>query len=414
MKSNEKNIKEDNYNIKNSVIFMIYAVVIGAIIGLIVWSFIKVMNISIEIIWDKIPSKFNIPLYTIVVCTLGGLIIGILKKYKGDYPESLEDVITKVKSSGKYQYHNMGTMTISAMLPLIFGGSVGPEAGLTGIIAGLCTWAGDKFKYIFREMKELTKIGISATLGIIFNSPMFGFIEPIESETEDTCIPKTSKLVLYFLSILGALAVFILLNNILPTASNEATFNNILIGKKELAWLLPLSLIGVIGGFIYFTFNKIISRVTTKIEKYIILRCTLAGLILGAIGTVLPYTMFSGEHQINEMITEWNQLGVGILLTTAIVKLFITNICTIMGYKGGHFFPTIFSGVCLGYAFSILTGTDPTFSVSVITSALVSSLIRKPLATVLLLMICFPISSIPIMLIAAIVGCTIKFPHFEK
>ena len=34
-------------------------------------------------------------------------------------------------------------MLLCALLPLLLGASVGPEAGLTGIIAALCYWVGD-------------------------------------------------------------------------------------------------------------------------------------------------------------------------------------------------------------------------------------------------------------------------------
>ena len=38
-------------------------------------------------------------------------------------------------------------MMIAALLPLLIGSSVGPEAGLTGIIVGLCYWAGENLKF---------------------------------------------------------------------------------------------------------------------------------------------------------------------------------------------------------------------------------------------------------------------------
>ena len=139
---------------KNRIIFMLYALCLGAVIGAIVWIFLKLMNISIEFLWDKLPSMINIPFYTIIMCTLGGLIIGIWRRYAGDYPEELEEVIIKVKKDGKYPYNNIGKVSISAILPLIFGGSIGPEAGLTGVIVGLCSWINDKFKNMFKEMKE--------------------------------------------------------------------------------------------------------------------------------------------------------------------------------------------------------------------------------------------------------------------
>ena len=41
-------------------------------------------------------------------------------------------------------------------------------------------------------------------------------------------------------------------------------------------------------------------------------------------------------------------------------------------------------------------------------------ILKKPLATILLLMICFPIEAMPIMLIAAVVGTVINKPKCLK
>ena len=185
---------------KNNLLFLFYTVILGAIVGLIVWAFLRVMNLGIGFLWDFVPSQVNFPLYTLLVCTAGGLLIGLWKRRFGDYPEELGKVLGTVKKTGGYPYHNVFSTLGSALFPLLIGASVGPEAGLTGVIAGLCTWVGDKLRRFRSELDELTAIGLSATLGTIFKSPMFGFIEPIESEKE-TVLPKTSKIVLYFAAI---------------------------------------------------------------------------------------------------------------------------------------------------------------------------------------------------------------------
>ena len=324
--------------------------------------------------------------------------------------------ISKVKKDGRYPYKNIAAISVSAILPLIFGGSIGPEAGLTGVIAGLCTWIGDKFKSFFKEIKELTQIGISATLGTIFNSPMFGFIEPIESSEEEIALPKNYKTVLYFSAILGALGIFVLLNNIFNSKTSMASFDNIVINAKEIIFLLPLIIIGVIAGLIYHFSDKIIVNISKKItiKNSIILKCVIAGLLLGVSGTLLPYTMFSGEHQLHEIMHSWQEIGGITLLITAIIKLIITSICINFGFKGGHFFPCIFSGVCIGFAISIILGINPIFSVVIITTTLISFLLKKPLATTLLLMIIFPVSAIPIILLSAIISSFISTYFTQK
>lgn len=105
--------------------------------GALVWALLKIMASGTEMIWEWIPERIHIPYYTVLVCTVGGAIIGIFRKLYGDYPEDMETVMGKVKKEKRYEYKNMLVMMIAALLPLLIGSSVGPEAGLTGIICRL-------------------------------------------------------------------------------------------------------------------------------------------------------------------------------------------------------------------------------------------------------------------------------------
>ena len=400
--------------LKNRLLFALYSLCLGAIIGTIIYGFMKLVNVGINLIWNIFPNIVHIPFYTIIVCTIGGIIVGLWKKKTGDLPEDMEKVIETTKTEGRYPYNKIGIMSISAFLPLIFGASVGPESGLIGIIVALCSWLTDKFKHFFKEIKELTQIGISATIGTIFNSPMFGFTLPMESEEENISIPKVSKIILYFLAIFGALGSAMILGHIFGNSTGLADFDGLKIETNEWLWLIPLIIIGIVAGLLYLIFDKFSNLVSKKIEKFVILKCTIAGILLGITGTLLPLVMFSGEEQMGEIIENFDKIGILILLLTGIIKLFITTICNNFGLKGGHFFPNIFSGICLGYAFALILGINPIFSVCVVTTALMAYLIRKPFAVILLLMICFPSQAIPIMLISATIGCIIKIPNFIK
>lgn len=396
--------------IKNNALFLLYTVILGAIVGAIIWVFLRLMNLGIDFIWDFVPSKLDFPLYTILVCTVGGLLTGLWKKKFGDTPEELSVVMAKVKKTNRYPYSNVFSSLVSAMLPLLTGASVGPEAGLTGIIAGLCTWVGDRLKMYKKEVDELTRIGLSATLGTIFRSPMFGFFEPLEDE-RDTVIPKTSKIVLYIAAILSSFGVFILLGKLLGGSGGieglepgEPSWNNYI-------WAVPLTLAGIAGGYLYFVFRKLAGLFENKLKKFTVIRAVTGGLLLGISGTILPLTMFSGEHQISIIQESAVQIGAVMLLVTAVVKLLLTNVCISSGLKGGHFFPVIFCGICIGAAISLFTGVDMIFCMCVATTGLVGMTLKKPIATVLLLMIIFPPRYIPIMLFAAAAARFIPLPR---
>ncbi|MBQ6152433.1 MAG: chloride channel protein [Ruminococcus sp.] len=396
--------------LKNYLLFGLYTVLLGAVTGAIIWTFLKVMNIGIEYLWVFAPSKVSFPFYTIAVCLIGSFLIGLYKKKFGDYPEELGVVMAQVKKNNRYPYHNILAVLGAALFPLLLGASIGPEAGLTGVIAGLCTWVGDKLKKFSGELEDLTKIGVSASLGTIFRSPMFGFVEPLEGE-EDTKLPKAQKIVLYLLAIISSFGCFILLNKLTGGSTGFADIRFEGMDLIKYLWAIPLTLVGVALGYLYFAFHKFAAWFT-GLFKSVVLRCVIGGIALGGIGTLVPLTMFSGEHQIEDVMETGAEIGAVMLLVIAVLKLFLTNLCIFSGLKGGHFFPVIFAGICAGYACSLLIGLDPGFCTAVVTAALIAHMMKKPLASVLLLLLIFPLRLIPVMLAAAAVACFIKTPQF--
>ena len=394
--------------LKNYLLFGLYTVLLGAVTGAIIWAFLKVMNIGIEYLWVVAPSKVTFPFYTIAVCLTGSLLIGVYKKKFGDYPEELTAVMAQVKKTNRYPYHNLLAVLGAALFPLLLGASIGPEAGLTGVIAGLCTWVGDKLKRFSSELQDLTKIGVSASLGTIFRSPMFGFVEPLEGE-EDAKLPKAQRIVFYLLAIVSSFGCFILLNKLTGSATGFADIRFEGIKPLEYLWAIALTLVGVLLGYLYFAFHRF-AVWFMGLFKSVVLRCVIGGIALGGIGTLVPLTMFSGEHQIEDVVETGAQIGVVMLFVIAVLKLLLTNLCIASGLKGGHFFPVIFAGVSAGYACSLIIGIDPGFCMAVVTAALISHMMKKPFASVLLMLLLFPLRLVPVMLAAAAVACFIPTP----
>ena len=75
-----------------------------------------------------------------------------------------------------------------------------------------------------------------------------------------------------------------------------------------------------------------------------------------------------------------------ILLLSGILKLCITAVCLNTGWRGGHIFPIIFSGSSIGYAVASILPIDPVASVAIVTTAISSYALRKPIAITLLLL----------------------------
>lgn len=398
-----------NVKVKNQISLGLFSLLLGAVAGAVVWTFLKVLALVTEVVWDWIPGNVSVPFYTIIVCTVGGLLIGLFRSKYGDYPEELETVMGKVKKEKHYDYHNMLVMLIAAFLPLVFGASVGPEAGLTGVIVGLCYWAGDNLKLAREDERKYSEIGAAVSLSILFQAPLFG-IFAVEEEKDSSTAPnltKASKIWIYGLALAGSMGIYMLLSELFGAGlSGFPKFDSVDITKGDYAMIV----IYIIGGIILAKFYDITHKGSEKILQKVpsVLRATLGGLILGLVSTFIPAVMFSGEEQMGElMITYLDYLPLA-LLGMAFLKILLTNICIQSGLKGGHFFPVIFAGVCLGYAIAMLVFKESAghvvFGAAVVTAALLGGIMKKPLAVTMLLFLCFPVDQCVWIFIAAIVG----------
>ena len=232
---------------------------------------------------------------------------------------------------------------------------------------------------------------------------------PLEERTdsrEETVVPKAHKLVSNVVAVLAAFGTFWVLGRFFGGGSGLPRIDAPDITNTERLWGIPVALVGVVFGYLYLAFEHGTHRFFARLqEKYPILVSTLlGGLILGVMGTVLPLTMFSGEHEIHTLMETYLDFAPWVLILTGTAKLLLTNVCIQSGWRGGHFFPVIFCGISIGYGVAMLSGLNIAFCLGVVTASLLGVIMRKPLAVTLLLLLCFPARVIPWLFIGAYVG----------
>ncbi|QKE10203.1 chloride channel protein [Bacillus cereus] len=391
---------------------VLYGILLGSIVGATVWLFLVTINIGIHFIWEYLPTIFaSPPYYTICVTTIGGILVGLTQKYFGTYPRLMPEVMGEYKKTGRIEYRFVHKATLTAIIVLIFGASLGPEAALVGIIGGLCTWVGDLFTFALKGMNELTEVGIGATLSVIFNAPLFGYLAPNENEGEQINeFSKGKKAIVYLATTFAGFSVYLLLSKFDNRGSFIVDFGKGSLSLNEWIAFLPLASIGAIFGFLYFKLEFILDKFIHPFKEYKLTLGIIGGILLGIVGTFLPYTLFSGEHQLKELVVEWSQLSFWVLLFSGVLKLCITAVCLNTGWRGGHIFPIIFVGSSIGYAIASIIPIDPIASVAVVTTAISSYALRKPIAITLLLLMFFPLNLLLPMLGAAAIGNAFPLP----
>ena len=85
-------------HVTNGSLFLMFAALTGSLIAVYIWLFLKVANVGITVIWEWIPKVVTTRLYTIGMCVFGGVIVGIYRKYCGNYPESMADAVKHAKN----------------------------------------------------------------------------------------------------------------------------------------------------------------------------------------------------------------------------------------------------------------------------------------------------------------------------
>ena len=476
---------EGSKKVSVSVEMVALALVLGFVIGFLVFVALWLSSALTNLIWHNVMEGEAPWFMPIVLCTAGGLIIGLWTKYIGGDPEPLMKVMAQVKRTGSYKLKNIPASVVAFLLPLAFGGSVGLEAGLTGIIAAACSYIGRTLRVAGLRMKEVADLTVSASLSAIFGTPLAGIAmaaedampassagdvdvaaedaanaaggprdaaafdgsfgaAAYESEAEadafaasiaadaethvassasaasptNTHRPdpdaytfrRSAKILLYSAAAFGSIGGLMLLNELTGGLTGIPHFGEVQAAGAEFFWAIPCLAIAYAMALIHHASERATHRLADAMGRFTVLKPLIVGAIIGSIAVILPNVLFCGEEQGFEIQQNWQAVGVAVLLGTGLVKVAATSLCLNMGWHGGNFFPNIYAGISAGYGMALLTGADPMLCVTVVTSAYLGGVFRRPLIVLALLILCFPLRSIVWMGLACVIGSVLPLP----
>ena len=405
-------------NIGNELKLWLFCAAIGAVSGIVFWLFLLAVKEGTALLWEVIPGDEPSGVYPLIVCSAGGLLIGIFRKIFGDYPEDMMIVLGKVKKTGTYPYRKMLILIVAALLPLIFGSSVGPEAGMVGIITALCCWAGDNLRFAGNRSSMYSRIGASVSLSVMFQSPLFGIFEVEENDetsSDEGVLPKSTKILVYCIAAGAGFGCFYLLNQIFGKVTEGfPTFSNISLGVWDYILFILYLACGILLGVFFEYSEQFFSRISEKLPA--VASELITGIVLGGIACLLPVIKFSGEEQMGILIRDYALYAPVAMIGIGLLKVILTNMCIRLGLKGGHFFPLIFGAVCVGYGVALIffpgDASHATFAAAIVTAGTLGVTMKKPLAVSMLLLLCFPIKSLLwIVPAAALASLAAKYIH---
>jgi H+/Cl- antiporter ClcA len=386
---------------------MALVAVLGLISALVTFAFVTLVSIGTGAIWEQAAAALGMGtrLFTVLVCTLGGLLVGLLVKLFGDHNAIFAELMQEFGKTGRFSYRNAPGIVITAFVSLIAGGSLGPEAPLADACGGIGTLMADKLKLDETETRALGFSGVSGMLASFITEPVGGAVLGLESAQGGTGGKQTYFWILFPSLLASAVATvtFVMLSG--QFFSTLYQFPDYSPRLRDLLYAAPLGLIGAIVGLLFMLALQRLRQLLQPMKGHVVLRGLLGGLAMGIVGALLPLTLFSGEEQTVDLINDAAEIGVLMLVVLGLVKLFITALLLTTGWKGGYIFPIMFASAALGLAMNLLfPGIPVPVAVAATMGGALVAALRAPLFAVLFPLVLVQKETAAVIAVAVVVG----------
>jgi H+/Cl- antiporter ClcA len=311
-----------------------------------------------EAIWgDEWSTQgwFSGSVWMLVIPVVAGLLVGLIYRtfrLPSRFPGFIEDL-----QEGEVDTRTAPSVLVIAVLTLVSGPSLGPEApmGTAGGSAG--TWLARRRGGDAESVRQMSFIGISGAFGGLMSTPVGGPLLAFELEHEQTHGYYFQNLVPAIVA--GAVAFGVMW----PVLG--APFEALLsIPSDEFrSWMLLAAVgLGVLGAIAALVVGKMMllsSAMLRPLDSRPMLRGVIGGALVGALAFALPLTLFSGQTALPVILGDFEAFGIGMLVVLALFKAAALGISLGAGFFGGPIFPTFFIGAVLGIAVHILIPAIP-------------------------------------------------------
>lgn len=389
---------------------LLISAITGILIGLFIVVFHQTMELAESIfLYLGFKASDYIKWHVIVIpiiTSLGGLIIGILKKFVF-FDVNIEGLDSVVKSlvynEGRIDWRNSLKSILYAALSIGSGGAGGRE----GPTIVLGSSVGSAFAQLLKIKPENIRVmcgsGAAAAISGIFNAPLGGIVFALEAIIGDVGIKAF---------------VPIVISSVLSTATARLFLgNNPLLITPEIFSVsfidyFYLAIAGILCGFvsIYYlkSYKYFFKKTNILLHKLpLIIQPAIGGFAVGVIVVFLPTMLETTYNPINSAIS-WNSNTLisntiveliasnynylNFMLLAAIVAMMtiifkpITNAITLSsGGAGGTFAPAIKAGAMFGFCFGYILhyfcpDSSPALYVLVCAGAVLSGTYQLPLA----------------------------------
>jgi CIC family chloride channel protein len=365
-------------------IFLVLALVIGALTGSAVVAFILLT----ERMGMRLYPVGGAPWRRLLFPVVGSLGIGyLLYRY---FPNARGSGVPQTKAA---LYAREGRITLRTVLGKFFctsatlasGIPLGREGPSVQIGAGIGSVLGRLLGLRTEQVKKLIPVGAAAAIAAAFNTPLAAVLFALEEIVGDLNAPVMGAVVLASATAWMVLRVFLGNNPLFKVPQYQ------LIHPVEFA---VYAVLGVVGGVVSAAFTKLLLVMRARFlrfpQKTAWFQPLAGGLLVGLIGWFVPQVMGVGYGYVGEALN--GRMAFQLMALLVVLKLLTVTTSYASGNAGGIFGPALFIGAMLGgtvgtvahHLFPAYTATPGAYAL-VGMGAVFAGIVRAPMTSVLMI-----------------------------
>ncbi len=365
-------------------IFLVLALVIGALTGLAVVAFI----VLTERMGMRLYPVGGAPWRRLLFPVVGSLGIGyLLYRY---FPNARGSGVPQTKAA---LYAREGRITLRTVLGKFFctsatlasGIPLGREGPSVQVGAGIGSVLGRLLGLSSEQVKKLIPVGAAAAIAAAFNTPLAAVLFSLEEIVGDLNAPVMGAVVLASATAWMVLRVLLGNHPLFKVPQYE------LVHPAEFA---VYAVLGVAGGVVSAAFTKLLLGMRARFlrfpQKTVWFQPVAGGLLVGLMGWFVPQVLGVGYGFVGEALN--GRMAFQLMALLVVLKLLTVTTSYASGNAGGIFGPALFIGAMLGgtvgtvahHLFPAYTATPGAYAL-VGMGAAFAGIVRAPMTSVLMI-----------------------------
>lgn len=380
----KENMKHTLRRFVNSVKWVVFAVIVGAAVGLCGTAFSVLLTRATTL-------RLQHPWLLLLLPAGGLLIVGLYQLLRDQNDTGTNLVISAIHSGDHLPFRMAPLIFLSTLITHLFGGSAGREGAALQMGGSLGNTIGRIFRFDEKDRHVMIMCGMSAAFSALFGTPMAAAIFPLE---------VVSVGVMYYMALVPCVISSLVARGVADSfgVANEM-FPVTSIPKFTVFAAVKISALAVLCALVSILFCVALHRTEElyrRIFKNAYLRVAAGGCIVVILTALVGNQSYNGTG-----ITIIEQCIDGTVRPEAfLLKMIFTALTLGAGYKGGEIVPTFFTGAAFGCLFGNLLGFSPTLCTAVGMTSMFCGVTNCPISSLLISFELFGYEGMPYFLLA--------------